>query len=345
MRRTLADVTPELQRIAGVSGLKASDARITTMVNLAIERLYPMVLDYPNTLHRVVFLQYDGIVALPTKYQSIVRTDTGNGTGFNRHAVVANQWYEFMGSGPGQQDQIPWANAAIDRGTSPVFRQMIANPMNMRLYSYADERAPGSSVVPTVTICGYDSNRAWIRSQVNGVWVDGVQLPLNGHLQQNWVDLSTAGPGGQPLLISEVTQVILPVRNGIAELYWVDPQSNIYLTGRYDWFETSPAFRLYYFPQVARTPGLTVHALCRVAFRPVINPTDPLLIGSLPALRLAMRALAKEDANDFTSAMGFWQSAKEVLKAESKQFYNGTTSPVFDNVTPAGMSGAVSDVI
>lgn len=344
MRRTLQDVTPELQRIAGVSGLKASDARLTTMVNLAIERLYPMVFDYPNTLHRLVFRQYDGIVALPTKYQSIVKVDIGGHHQQNHgHSPVVSQWYEFMGSGPGQQDNKPWAHAAIDRGTSPVFRQMIGNPMNMRLYSYADERVNG--IVPTVTICGYDSNRAWVRSQVNGVWIDGVQLPLNGHLAQNWVDLSTAGPLGAPLLFSEITQVLLPVRNGIAELYWCDSLNNIYLTGRYDYFETSPAFRLYYFPRVQREPGMKIHALCRVAFRPVLNPTDPLLIGSLPALRLAIRALAKEDANDPQIAIGFWESARAVLKDETKQFYNGVTQPVVDPMGSPTQFGAVADVI
>lgn len=338
MRRTLQDVTPELSRIAGVSGLKANDARMTTMVNLATERLYPMVVDYPNTLHRLVFMQYDGIVALPSRYQSIVKVDQDNmtsGSTSRGHLPVVSQWYEYMGSGPGQQDNKPWAHAAIDRGTSPVFRQMIGNPMTLRLYSYADERV--NSVRPVVTICGYDSNRAWVRSQVGGVWIDGVQLPLNGDLSVNYADT--------PILFSEVTQVILPVRNAIAELYWVDTIGNIYLTGRYDYWETSPGFRLYWFPTVAKNPGKRIHALCRVAYRPAINPTDPLLIPSLPALRLAMRALAKEDANDPATAMGFWESAKAVLQAEAKQFYNGAVQPVVDPLGSSTQYGAVADVI
>lgn len=339
MRRTLADVSTEIGRIAGVSGLKTGSAQLTSMINLAVERMYPMVTDYPNTLHRLVFMQYDGIVALPSRYQSILKLDVEgtNGQSNRGHTPVVSQWYEFVGSGPGQQDKRPWAHAGIDRGTSPVFRQMIANPMTLRLFSYADERVGG--VRPTVTVMGYDSNRAWIRTlnEGTGVWSDGIQLPLNGDMQVNWAD--------SPILVSEVTDVILPVRNGIAELYWVDTLGNIFLTGRYDYWETTPAFRLYFFPEVQANPGRRCHALVRQAFRPVVNQTDSILIPSLPALRLAMKAIAKEDASDPTTAMAFWASAKQVLQDEAKQFYNGATRPVIDPVVTSEHAGSIPGVV
>jgi hypothetical protein len=335
IQRTLSDVIDPLRRVASQAGLRADDVRLTEYINIAQERLLSKTHTIVGTIHRLKFYQVGGVIALPSRYERLLKG------GVNGHkGQVMDQWYEFMDYGPGFQDtprpNPVWGrvDAFIDYGESPVIRQSTERARYVRVYSYVDERVSGNR--PVVTVYGYDENGQWVRSERSGVWGDGIDLPLNGDLNPNYAQST--------VLFTKVTQVKKPVTNGIVELYYYDGDyDETVFAARYDYWETNPSLRLYFFP-IAQDKNSVVHALCKVRYRDALNPGDQLIISSLPALRLAMRALAKEDADQITEADALWTSAKQVLCDEAFQYY-GTAKPLFDPQVTAPVGGGVYPII
>lgn len=58
--------------------------------------------------------------------------------------------------------------------------------------------------------------------------------------------------------------------------------------------------------------------VCKKAYKPLRAENDELLISNWGALRLALDALNKEDASDFTRADQLWAQAKKLLIAEEE---------------------------
>lgn len=342
IKRTLGDVKPELRRVAGAAGLKAGDDRLVDYINLAEENLLAKCKTVVGSLHRLKFMQLGGLIALPSRYERIVKGAINRGPG-----EVFGQWYEFLDFGPGQQDtsHAPLqANGFIDRGESPVIRQSTDKARLLRLYTNVDERVPGpivgdsyTLVRPTVQVMGYDENGQWIRSETTPtVWVDGVSLALNGDLQNNWSQSTQ--------LFSKVTQVVKPVTKAACELHFYDAtRDKTFLAGRYEYSETNPSMRMYLFPAINQDTDL-VHVLAKVRHRKAVNDTDLLTISNLPALRHAMRALAKEDCDEYQAANDLWTLAKMAIADEAREYY-GNSSPIAD-VHPGGsITGGIAPVI
>lgn len=327
--RTLADVRSELRRTAGQAGLRADDDRLVEYINAATERLLSMVDSPVGSLHRLKFCQYGGVVALPSRYERVVKSSLDR-----EQTPVFDQWYEFMDFGPGHQDKTPNVSVLIDRGESPVIRPAPATGWKVRIYGYADERVNG--VRPKVRVLGYDEYNRWIRTESGGVWSDGEELEVDGDSATNYRESTNK--------FSRVTQVIKPVTNREVELYYVDDYGTTLLAGRYDYWETNPSFRTYFAPGVDSTSGTLVHILAKVRFVPVSRDTDKLIISSLPALRLALRALATEDSDKPTDALVIWQLASKVLIDEARQYYGTAPKPALDGMKSGIGFGDIPDV-
>lgn len=330
LQRTLADVLPTLRRVAGQAGLRADDPRLIEMINDVQERLINDVDNAVGTMHRVKFCQYERMIALPAAYERILK-----GSVDRENAPVVDKWYEFMDFGPGHLDTGTGVNVMLDRGESPVVRQSTCTPSLVRCYGYKDERVNG--VAPKIRVMGYDENGLWVRSEAAGVWSDGIELSINGHLDPNYT-VST-------VLFSRITQVIKPVTNGVVELYFYTPNvaDPLLFAGRYEFWETNPSFRLYLAAGITPDACATIHVLARVRHRPVVALTDRLIIGSLPALKKAIRAVALEDAGKINDAEANWALAAQILRQEAKHYY-GSTKPAIDVSSSGAVLGGIADV-
>ncbi len=334
IKRTLGDVKSELRRVAGQAGLKADDSRLIDYINLATERLLAKSRTIVGTLHRLKFCQHGGIVALPAKYQRLVQ-----GSVNRKNTLVVGQWYEFMDYGPGQQDTPCGADANkvsafIDHGESPVIRQSTDKPRLVRVYGYADERTAG--VRPKILVKGYDEYGLWVRTDDGaGNYTDGELIEVNGDAADNWATSTKK--------FSKIDQIVKPVTKDKVEVYFYDADyAKTYLAGRYDSWETNPTFRLYHFPQAQHE--VLIHALCKLRFKKVVHDDDPLIIPSLPALRYAMRALAKEDGDEYAPANDLWELAAQTLRDEAREYY-GPANPFIDVKTGGPVGGNIAPII
>lgn len=319
--RTFGDVKEQLKRVAGQSGLRVDDARLVEYTNLAVERLLAECENPVGSLHRIKLCQYDRILALPSAYERLVKFSVDRG-----QVPVVNSWYEFLDYGPGHQDKISSVNVAIDRGESPIIRDLPSAGVLIRAYSYADERV--DAVRPKIKVYGYDQYGVWVRTETEGVWSDGIELELRGDAATNYHESTVK--------FSKISSVVKPVTNGVVELHAIDEYGTTALLGRYSHKETNPSYRIYFAPGIDKCEGSVVHAVCRVRYQDIKSDSDLMLITSLPALRIAMRAIALEDSDKALDALALWRVAASILHKEAKHYYGSANPPV--DVTAAGVA-------
>ena len=330
-QRTLGDVKESLRRVAGQSGLTVGDSRLVEIVNLAQERLHSLVENAVGTLHRLRFCQYDRQIALPAQYERVVRASVSDET-----APVMDRWYEFMDFGPGRLSNKNSVNVLLDRGESPVIRQSCEVPSKVRVYGYKDERVNG--VRPKIRILGYDENNVWIRSYEGGQFVDGTSLEIIGDNPTNWVE-STAK-------FSRITQVIKPVTNGVVEIYFniLTLPVPLQLAARYNHWETNPTMRLYYAGGITSDTTMPVTVIARARHVDVRNDSDKLLIGSIPALRKAVMAVALEESGKISESEANWNIAAQILRDEANAYY-GSAKPGLEVTSAGSVFGAIPHVL
>jgi hypothetical protein len=320
-KRTFNDVAPEIARVAGQAGLRVDDAELIRLVNLAQENLITGG-EWAFCYARLKFCQYEGLVSLPQEYEAIVKADVDR-----RPVKIMDQWYEFLDYGPGQQDKNAWVAAAIDRGESPVFRQPGATPMAVRVAASVDETLEDDSL-PGVIVFGYDENNVWVRTELDGAWIDGESIEVG----------STSATK-----FKQITQVVKPVTKGAVALAYVDEFQQEHPAARYRHTDTSPSYRTYFFPSIGTDKTAQIHAMVRRRFAPVVVGTDPLIITSLPALRLGVIGVAKEDAGLISESLQCFAAARAKL-AEEQKLYLGTPKPPVE-VQPVATFNADTEVI
>lgn len=328
IKRTFGDVKDEIRRVGGQTGLAPNDPRLPALVDLAQERLCVKG-EWPFQYARLKFCQYGGVVSLPAEYETIVHSDI-----CREHVPIFNSWYEFIEGGPGQQDRAAWVNVGVDRGESPVYRQPGSSGMLVKITSGTDERVSG--VRPVITIFGYDENGLWIRSdRGSGTLTDGVDLELRGDQVANY-DTST-------VKFSQVTQVRKTVTQADVVLTFIDESGTEFEGARYRHYDTNPSFRTYQFTGIRNRETKLIHAIVRRRLLPVRYDTDPLVVTSVSALRLAVMGIALEDKGDIVAAKVAFASATEILQDEAHLYKSGQPKPTVE-VAPIGTCGGVPEI-
>ena len=86
--------------------------------------------------------------------------------------------------------------------------------------------------------------------------------------------------------------------------------------------ETVPAYTSYRVPEYA-TEVTMVRALCKLAFVPVVADTDIVYPSSIRALKMGLKAVAREDAEDTAEADGWWARGIQLLDSERAEQDDG----------------------
>jgi hypothetical protein len=336
MRRTLSDALAS--RIPVRLNISSSDARVVQYVNSATERLLARGHWFGCTPRFVVSVTSQ-LLSLPPQFATIEKVAVSQCP-----VTLRNQWYEHgeWGAGivndPTPTSQNTCNTQALFRGTSPLFQDITAPGFKIRAQcDVADD------INVPVLYLGYDVNGNWVRTKTAGIWNDGETILLSqtpGTLSVNtW---------------SKITDIQVPFRAGQMWTYQIDNLTNPIISHHQFW-ETRPNYPRYLIPTIAGT-ATQVDLIGKLAFIPVVNPTDYLLIGNLEALGLACMSVKLEEEFNFSMSAICMDGGKDpksgvmvtgaigLLNAELDHYQGSGYVPTI-NVTGNNIDGCVQEAL
>lgn len=326
MRRTLADL--KASRIPAALGMCADDTRLLGIVNEAQERLLASGAWY-GTYARYRVEATEGRLVWPKEIASILSVAVC------KYPIKSrNSFFEFVEFGTGVLDDQNTTLQLVPRNNSPLNKaEIVGTDSNVIVYCdlLEDEGA-------TVLLLGYDENGNWIRTLQGATYADGE------------IVAATQAGASSTKFFSSITGVQKPATNGSVRLYGhdtvllVDTALAVYAHD-----ETNPDYRVSYISELdlvaSSTNTYTVDVLAKMAFAPVVNDTDYLVIQCIPALKDMCVAvwLAENEATFERKAAAIAQGltlAKQSLDAELRHF-NGATQDVVQVQGCAGPTGEI----
>lgn len=288
MRFTVADI--KNSRVPPSLGVGPDDPRLLMWLNEATERLL-YTGKWWGTVARFRMCASQGCLTLPAQIATIEAVNT-----CGQPTAVRDFWYEFLdngwGSVGGEADNGHFnsggcMNAAIMRGNYPTFADI--HGVDKKLNFICDL---ASDSCCSVLALGYDQNQNWIRTLQGGSYKDGEVIRLSQGTGTNSVNI-----------FSSVTGIQLPdTLQGQVWLYEYSTTNNTKrMIGHYQYFETNPSYARYYFPGICvrnttDACNLTrVEVVGKLAYIPVKQDTDYLIIGNIPAMKEMMKAIKKAE--------------------------------------------------
>lgn len=302
----MAKATLESARstIGRVLGVCETDPRVAEAINEAVQRLLSKGRWLGTTGHFDMCVGPDGCLTFPRQIEAIDAYSLCDCPG-----VIRNEWFEFLGHGPGMQSASEGCiNALLPRGDNHVVHTDITGiDKKIRVYSDVAESASAR-----ILLKGYDYTNTWIRTQDTGAWVDG-----------EYVLISTVATDSVNKF-SVLTSVDKPTTNGKVRLYSLSTtDASLIALAEYEPDEKLPSYRRYMIPGLADMSGccddctkVTLHIIAKLRFIPVVNPKDELLIGNVPAVKLMVQAIRKEEADLWQEASAYEAKAVQVLQEE-----------------------------
>lgn len=326
IRRTYADLKPELARVCAAAGMPVTDDRLLSYTNLAVEELMNE-LDHPLFYDRLRFTVYGGRITLPAFYERAVGLKLND-----QPMTLQSPWFEYVGWGwdmlAGWNQTNGWLDenalgpgylsGVLDRDDVCTFKD-IPNPAlgilyYLRLRTSVDERVSGNMPV-AVIVRGYDANGDWVRSQDNaGDWIDGAQFvwTANGSLQvaNSAQTFSRIESVTKSLTREPLDCFMIGVTGGTGEIQ----------IGRWEAGVANVTLRRYLIKGLSETQQYCVDARVRRRFIPIVNDSDMALVSNLPAMKEMMMAIYKRDSDDFEKYGPHKESAVDILKKETRSY-------------------------
>lgn len=269
-RLTLADV--KASRIPAALGMCATDARIPAFVNEAVQRLLPKG-HWHGTTQKIRICASEGCITLPAQVATIEKAAI-----CKQPIPVRDQWYEFNESGAGIRDEDNCFSEALYQGRFPTFAEIRGTTKQLRFVCDLS-----TDVGRTVLALGYDENGNWIRTVQGGTRKDGELITL------------AQSPGvNSTKSFSSITDLqFADDLDGQVWLYEYNTTTGVQrMIGRYDYWETRPAYARYLFPSIKSNcdsdgacDEQSVDIIGKLEFIPVKVDTDYVLIGHIPALK------------------------------------------------------------
>lgn len=275
MRVTVSDLRSS--RVPAALGICSTDPRLLAWANEAMQRLLFKGLWW-GSVGRFRICATNSCITLPRQMATI---ETASMCGWPMD--VHDYWFEFIGNGPGIATECSCWGTANYRGRYPTFADV--HGTNKKLNFVCDL---AGDVGKFVLALGYDENNNWIRTNQSGTIKDGELIAY----AQSAVTTSTN-------FFSKVTDLQLPDdMTGQSWLYEYNNDTAVRrLIGHYQYDETRPAYARYFFPGLTRLAenssceSVLVEVMAKLEFIPLVNDTDYLILGNIPALKEMMSAL------------------------------------------------------
>lgn len=303
---TVGDIQPEALRVLGI----CDDFEMYQRLNEAVELLANMGIWDPLVGYMDICTTGCEIT-LPDDVEVPLAVNVG---GFP--ADFRNKWFEFHLNGPGTECcEQGCSQSWEDKGNFPTFRCPIKASY---LAAYPEE----AETITTIRVYGFDVNEKWIMTaDSNGVLQDGFDVPVIFGLGS-----------GMPseVKVKRITRVQKPVSNGFIKLVALDDGSSSggTLLGLFKPSDTEPMFR-----RIKVSGGgtqiltNTTSANCcrtwvRMRFRKKItrlsSVEDVIFLHSTTAIKMALMAIKKYEADLLTEYENYKASAKRALMEEQK---------------------------
>lgn len=302
--------------------MASTDSRVVSYLNEATKRLLEKG-KWVGTYARYRICVNQGCITWPRQIETIEAISIG---GFG--APIRNGWFEFYPTGPGTIS----ANCACsgtttcssgypglaDRMNACTFDDIIGTTKKVRVTSDLVEDATAQ-----ILLQGYDGNGQWIQTEVAGVWTNG-----------EYVDIATVAHDSTKIF-STITGVQKPVTNGPVRLWEYDPATgDLKALAMYESDETRPEYRRSLVTGLCTTTGTscdktTVEVMAKLRFIPVSGDLDWVMIGNLPALKLEVLAVRKEEQNLLDEALAYEAKAVQLMRDELRHWMgDGAIIPV-----------------
>jgi hypothetical protein len=250
---------------------------------------------------------------------------------------IRSQWFEFgeFGYGP-RDDGNKGGMQCFDRGIACTYSDMDSDGVE-KIRVYADVTESAGSVV---TLQGYDENNNWIRTQVDGEWIDGEQVSL------------VSGPNITTNYFSSLVAVQKPQTNGNVRLY---ARNVTEATQRpiavYQPDELLPQYRRSYIPGLKdcdcedACEQKVITAMVKLEFVPVSKDADWLLIGNIPALKFMCNGIRLGESNDTAGMAAQEALAIRELNKELAHYTGGGTSPAIRVINASNLGGPIPNLL
>ena len=271
MKLTLADARPTISKVLS---LASTDSRVIDYINEAQERLMYKG-KWVDTYARYKVSTDDGMITWPRQLETIESLSIDELPG-----IIRNEWFEFLESGPGLVDSSSsLGRQLVDRAEAVTFSDLKGIDKRLRVYSTVS-----ADVGEKLLFQGYDEDGKWIRSQEGGTYYDGEYITL----ASGYVDSVS--------LFSTVAGVQKPVTQGNVTVYEYDTTLTTQrLIAEYEPLETTPVYRRSIIPGITKATDVVV--VGKLRYLPAKNDIDWLYISNLPALKMMVTAIRKEENN------------------------------------------------
>ena len=297
-------------------GMCPQDPRVTREINLAIERLMP-ILNPEKTIKRMQFDIVDQVITMPRQVKTVLGASTtypsctgstSCGPGCTAILSVKSVWYEMLPGGP-----IGWVpcatNVLMDLGTgfSTFADPSPDQPMTLRLY--ADIPQPASEGF--IVVNGLDVNGNLPFTYHDNQYIPGqtIEIPIQG---QPYID--------SPQMFTQINSITKPVTQGRLRLFGVDSTGAQFPLAVWEPDELNPDYRRYLVTWVGPAMPSILTVLVKIRYIYTTSPYADLMITNVGALRNALSAMKYEKAGAYDQATAAWRIAQATLEAETRDF-------------------------
>jgi hypothetical protein len=288
--------------IINISGVSSTGPSFAQLINSATQRLLRRG-DWVGTVVPIFSCVFKGCVVWPRYVKDIRRLNVCK----HRFAPVQNMWWDFLpfDGKRGWRDQ-SWSSycgpqvTAMVQPKVPVFQDIQGDGRTLRAYP-----ATPLDNNKTVTVFGTDNNGQPLMTTGAG----GFTMGIKAQLKLPYVEFSNQGTS---VLVRSIDRVIKDRTQGPVRLYaWNSSASVLEDVAYYEGSETNPS----YLKTQIHTGGcgcnsnadgsaatFGVIAIVKLAFVPVVNDDDLVLIDNVEALKNMVMSIRAEEAVDFETA-------------------------------------------
>ena len=324
MRTTLSDAKATSSGISQAIGINACDERFIAILNRSQRRLSDMG-RWWGTYRKLYVCATQNCITWPSDVASVEGISV-RGKGIR----LRNEWYEF-----GEAVRSPSTCACIGTGTN-YDRQNVCHSAKFpwtsgtKIRLYPTVAADAGKII---TLQGLDTNGVPIRTLVGTTYIDGEQVTIASPFATAAFTYSGTGLSG----------VLKPVTKGRINVYAVHPDTGDETRiGFWEPAEKNPSYRRSYLPGAANDlcdtcaptstcntngcdpaptcSGELIEAIVRMECVDALVDSDWLFISNTEALKSGMKAIEKEDRNQYDNAQVEWNNAKRILNNELNKY-------------------------
>lgn len=327
MRLTLADARSTISRVLSVC---STGDEVVDYINRACERMVYRS-KWVDSYARYRVCVNEACITWPREIETIESAHIDNSP-----MTVRNQWFEFLGSGPGgMQADVGIGNQLVDRGNVIAFDDVAGTGKRIAVHCDGTETSTATILLRYYNSYGTKTFTTTTDGTIEG---EEVTLPPAGAYSYT-AQLVNAGG---------LYHVQKPVTSNMVRLYEYDTTTAaLRPLAYYEPNETSPSYRSSLVPGL--DPGdctaVTMVIMGKKRYIPAVAEKDQLMIPHVDAVRLGCQAILAEEANLLDDSLKLWAVAYQCLNDQSKHWQGSGAEQPMKMPSTLIYGGAVDNLV